>query len=42
MAFEKLRTIVIMAIPSRDPQDGRNHPNFPKSHNNGPQVWSFF
>jgi hypothetical protein len=32
MAFEKLQTIVITAIPSRDPHDGRNHPN------NGPQI----
>jgi len=30
MAFEKLRTIVITATLSRDPQDCRNHPNFPK------------
>ena len=35
MAFEKLRTIVITAIPkprSREkvPQDCRNHPNSPK------------
>jgi hypothetical protein len=36
MAFEKLRTIVITAIPKprsrrKVPQDCRNHPNSPKT-----------
>ena len=42
MAFEKLRTIVITAIPKpiprKVPQDCRNHPNSPKTRFEDPML----